>query len=327
MVNPDEWDILASQIEDRDGNEITVAEARKRDLKARRDAIRKKEIAEAMAAFEAQPEPKKKKKSWRPRCCIKTRKYLGCCYWKTLHEAVIDCDKNKIVDIMMAAQEKDEKNIGKKAGVERTRHQAEGDGSKEEFQGYAAKIMNEYDEFGRTPLSLAIKEQREDMVEILLGLEANPDRGEDYKNHRGRLTGASPMMGAAQNKMSGSILDLHSRHANIDKKNMQGITPVHLACLGGDADLLEVLLEQGGDPEAKDRGGGTPLIYAAYAGHLEGVKAILETGASIKAKDKHKHTAYDWAMYIRKKTKSYKHGVIEAYLEDYKPALYVKRRS
>ena len=32
-------------------------------------------------------------------------------------------------------------------------------------------------------------------------------------------------------------------------------------------------------------------------------------------------------MYIRKKTKSYKHGVIEAYLEDYKPALYVKRRS
>ena len=30
---------------------------------------------------------------------------------------------------------------------------------------------------------------------------------------------------------------------------------------------------------------------------------------------------------LRKKTKSYKHGVIEAYLEDYKPALYVKRRS
>ena len=90
---------------------------------------------------------------------------------------------------------------------------------------------------------------------------------------------------------------------------------------------LLVLLEQGGDPEAKDRGGWTPLIYAAYAGHLECVKAILETGASIKAKDKHKHTAYDWAMYIRKKTKSYKHGVIEAYLEDYKPALYVKRRS
>ena len=60
MVNPDEWDILASQIEDRDGNEITIAEARKRDLKARRDAIRKKEIADAMAAFEAQPEPKKK---------------------------------------------------------------------------------------------------------------------------------------------------------------------------------------------------------------------------------------------------------------------------
>ena len=38
MVNPDEWDILASQIEDRDGNEITVAEARKRHKEAKQAA-------------------------------------------------------------------------------------------------------------------------------------------------------------------------------------------------------------------------------------------------------------------------------------------------
>lgn len=63
-----------------------------------------------------------------------------------------------------------------------------------------------------------------------------------------------------------------------------------------------------------------------YGGNLECVKAILETGASIKTKDRRKHTAYDWAMYIRKKTKSKKHGCCEAYLEDYKPALFVKRR-
>jgi hypothetical protein len=59
-----------------------------------------------------------------------------------------------------------------------------------------------------------------------------------------------------------------------------------------------MLLEQGGDPEAKDKGGWTPLIYAAYGGNLECVKAILETGASKKTKDKHKHTAYDWAMCV-----------------------------
>ena len=59
------------------------------------------------------------------------------------------------------------------------------------------------------------------------------------------------MMGAAQNKMSGSILDLHQRHANIDKKNMQGITPVHLACLGGDADLLEVSSSRAATPKLK----------------------------------------------------------------------------
>lgn len=327
MVNPDDWDILASQIEDADGNEITVAEARARDLKARREAIRAKELADALAAFENQPvATKKKKKKGRTWCCAGTRKLFGCCYWRTLHEAVLDADKNRIVDLMMAAQERDEKNIGKKGGVERSRHQTKGDGT--QFQGFAAELANEFDEFGRTPLSLAVKEEREDIVEILLGLQANPDRSEDYKNpkYKGRLTGASPMMHATQNKMSGSILDLHGRHANMNRKNSQGITPVHLACLGGDADLLEVLLEQGGDPESKDKGGWTPLIYAAYAGHIECVKAILETGASIKAKDKHKHTAYDWAMYIRKKTKSYNHGVVEAYLEDYRPALFVMRR-
>ncbi|KAH8044394.1 hypothetical protein JL722_14714 [Aureococcus anophagefferens] len=68
------------------------------------------------------------------------------------------------------------------------------------------------------------------------------------------------------------------------------MTAVMLACLSGDADLL-MLLEQGGDPEAKDKGGWTPLIYAAYGGNLECVKVILETGASKKTKDKHKRRA------------------------------------
>ena len=61
MVNPDEWDILASQIEDRDGNEITIAEARKRDLKARRDAIRKKAREKALGNKQAKA-PRRPKK-------------------------------------------------------------------------------------------------------------------------------------------------------------------------------------------------------------------------------------------------------------------------
>ena len=61
-------------------------------------------------------------------------------------------------------------------------------------------------------------------------------------------------------------------------------------------------------------------------GNLECVKAILETGASKKTKDKHKHTAYDWAMYIRKNLKSFKHGKCEAYLEEFKPQLVLRRR-
>ena len=62
-------------------------------------------------------------------------------------------------------QAEDAKAIKRKAGVERTEHgaKAHGKDTKDEFQGKAAKMANEFDEKGRTPLSLAVKEEREDL--------------------------------------------------------------------------------------------------------------------------------------------------------------------
>ena len=47
------------------------------------------------------------------------------------------------------------------------------------FIGKAETLASQFDEQGRTALSLAIKEEREDIVELLLNLSADPDKSED----------------------------------------------------------------------------------------------------------------------------------------------------
>ena len=336
-VAPDEWENLAieadnASLEGKEADPDAIpndAQAYAQQLKDQRNEIRKKELEDALATFALDPKAERRKNK-KPFvcCCPGVRRFFGLCYFKNLHEAVIDGDTSTIISKLQNAQAKDARAIKRLGGVERTVHGKKHDGeeNKDHFQGKAAALSNKYDKHGRTPLSLAVKEEREDIVDLLLSLQADPDMSEDLEHHPARLTGASPVMHAVLADLPGSILKLQSSHADFNLKNKHGMTAVMLACLSGDADLLEMLLEQGGDPEAKDKGGWTPLIYAAYGGNLECVKAILETGASIKAKDKHKHTAYDWAMYIRKNLKSFKHGQCEAYLEEFKPQLVLRRR-
>ena len=335
-VAPDEWDNLGVEAGNADlkaqeeGSDAIPSDATAyaKQLKDQRNEIRKKELEDALASFHLDPKAERRKNKKPFVCCCPTvRRFFGCCYFKNLHEAVLDGDTGTIITKLQNAQARDARTIKRMGGVERTTHGKAGNDDEGHFQGAAARLCNKFDKGGRTPLSLAVKEEREDIVDLLLSLQANPDLGEDLENHPTELTGACPVMNAVLADLPGSIIKLNSCHADFNLKNKHGMTPVMLACLSGDADLLEMLLEQGGDPEAKDKGGWTPLIYAAYGGNLECVKAILETGASKKTKDKHKHTAGDWAMYIRKKTKSFKHGQCEAYLEEFKPQLVIKRRS
>ena len=47
-----------------------------------------------------------------------------------------------------------------------------------------------------------------------------------------------------------------------------GWTPLLLACYGGHLDVVQWLIEQGADTEAKDDYGRTPLHLACEGGHL-----------------------------------------------------------
>jgi uncharacterized protein len=57
------------------------------------------------------------------------------------------------------------------------------------------------------------------------------------------------------------------------------VTPLGTAASRGNLDVVEVLLENGANPDAADPTGFTPLAHAASQGHADIVRALLAAGA------------------------------------------------
>eukprot|EP00944_MAST-04C_sp_MAST-4C-sp1_P012559 g12559.t1 len=67
--------------------------------------------------------------------------------------------------------------------------------------------------------------------------------------------------------------------ADPNKKNKYGITPLHQAAREGHTEVCKLLLEKGADPNKAKNNGSTPLHWAAYDGHTEVAKLLLDKGA------------------------------------------------
>ena len=59
-------------------------------------------------------------------------------------------------------------------------------------------------------------------------------------------------------------------------------TPLHFAALYGSADAVKMILEAGGDPNARNKSQATPLILAAYS--FEKTRLLVEKGGDVNAK-------------------------------------------
>jgi hypothetical protein len=71
--------------------------------------------------------------------------------------------------------------------------------------------------------------------------------------------------------------------ANLNAKNPDGQTALHLAIHNGDTSMVQFLLEKGADPEATATNGNKPLYDAAESGHFEIVELLLDFNANVEA--------------------------------------------
>lgn len=84
-----------------------------------------------------------------------------------------------------------------------------------------------------------------------------------------------------------------------DRKNFwNGWSPLHLAIIGSNVDIIEMLLKKGADIEVEDGKGQTPLHLSVLCKLPDAAKTLLEYDADIEAKDNKGRTPLDWATKI-----------------------------
>lgn len=79
---------------------------------------------------------------------------------------------------------------------------------------------------------------------------------------------------------------LISAGANVEAKDSDGRTALHLAARSGKIEALQYLLSTGVDMETQTNTGATPLLLAVGGGSFQATKVLLDSGANAEAKDK-----------------------------------------
>lgn len=103
----------------------------------------------------------------------------------------------------------------------------------------------------------------------------------------------SPLMLAALRGQLELVKKLVERDADVNKT---GWTPLHYAATGGHVPVIEFLLEHSAYIDAESPNGTTPLMMAAMYGSPEAVKHLIQAGADLQLKNGANMTALDFAL-------------------------------
>ncbi|RPA74260.1 ankyrin, partial [Ascobolus immersus RN42] len=125
------------------------------------------------------------------------------------------------------------------------------------------------DKKGDTPLVMAVKAGRTEVVKVLLSFGADPE-----------ASGWPLMCAVTSGHLSlVEVLILSDpKLAGVEYVNAMGETPLLVAVGLEWAEGVGVLLQAGADGEVVDELGMTPLRLAIEQGWMEGVKALLDGG-------------------------------------------------
>jgi cytohesin len=115
---------------------------------------------------------------------------------------------------------------------------------------------------------------------------------------------AGPIHDAARDGDLAGVQELLDAGADVNAKDNDGWTPLHIAASKNHREIVELLIAKGADVNAAGesssvfiwQGGFTPLHYAAVNGHKEIVELLISKGADVNAKADNGLTPRDWAI-------------------------------
>jgi ankyrin repeat protein/L-ascorbate metabolism protein UlaG (beta-lactamase superfamily) len=183
------------------------------------------------------------------------------------------------------------------------------------------EILESKNEEGLTPLNLAAREGKTEVVKELLRLGADLTAGDFEESrpiHNAAVGGfvdtvdvllaagadvdardrneMTPLHFAASYRKTALAKHLLEKGADVNARNANGWAPLLYAVVTGNEALIDVLLEAGAEANARADGGFTPLHSAASHGNLDVVKKLLEGGADIHVRDDRGSTPLHWAL-------------------------------
>ena len=101
-----------------------------------------------------------------------------------------------------------------------------------------------------------------------------------------KRTGVTPMLRAGLHGNFPEMKRLHQQGVPIDISDAEGWTPLHDAALFGYLPILEWLLQNNANPDARDLElGQTPAHKAAYSGHTQALVLLQQHQANLQTVD------------------------------------------
>jgi protein-disulfide isomerase len=131
---------------------------------------------------------------------------------------------------------------------------------------------NVRDEWGRTPLIVALQAKQAAVVELLIRRGADPSAADAW--------GRSALLVAAQLKNTTAIEQLLKAKADVNAANRNDITPLIAAAQTGNLGAVNLLIQAGAALDRQDNLGWTALTWATNRKDEAIVKALQAAGAS-----------------------------------------------
>ncbi len=158
---------------------------------------------------------------------------------------------------------------------------------------------NPKNDFGQTPLAISEKNNKSDIAAYLRKRASQLEELKKQWIGSGEPDAVITSIEKQDFATLQRILKKYGSIATNARKTNNGDTPLHLACRLGRMKMVELLLKNCADPEARnwDRGS-TPLILAALHGYTNIMKRLIKYGAMVDSPQlKSGATPLDFAVY------------------------------